>query len=954
MQKHSMSALWASSVLAGGNVDYLEDLYELYLQDPALVSENWQQYFSSLPTVEGNHGKDISHVEICQQFIELAKLPISMRTKQNGNGQPSHGEHSVSVDHERKQIQVLRLINAYRLQGHLHAQIDPLSMREVHPECTTELTLEDHGLSVEDMGTSFDTETFVGPKQMPLGELYRALNDAYCGSIGTEYMHIASPEERAWIQERIEGTRATPKFSNEKREHILNRITVAEGLEKQLGKKFPGAKRFSLEGGDSLIPLLDEVIQRSGSQSTREIVIGMAHRGRLNVLINTLGKSSTELFNEFAGKHNKDLDSGDVKYHQGFSSDVTTPGGNVHLALAFNPSHLEIVTPVVAGSVRARQARMGGDDPNNALSIAIHGDSAFSGQGVVMETLNMSKTRGYGIGGTLHIIINNQVGFTTSNPNDMRSTLYCSDVAKVVLAPIFHVNGDDPEAVVLVAQLALDYRMKFNKDVVIDLVCYRRHGHNEADDPSATQPMMYKKVKKHPTTRAVYAKQLEEAKILTAEACNDLVKINRKMLEAGECVAANIVTGVEQLNAIDWKPFFSDDWREKVNTNITQAQIKKFGQQLLDLPADLHVHPRVQKIYDDRVKMVNGELSVDWGFAETLAYASLLEQGTSIRISGQDSGRGTFFHRHAVIHDQNKGTSYIPLAKVASSNDAAPNFTIIDSVLSEEAVLAFEYGYTTADPYPLVIWEAQFGDFANGAQVVIDQFISSGEQKWGRLCGLVMLLPHGYEGQGPEHSSARLERYLQLCAEHNIQVCVPSSAAQVFHMIRRQIMRKIRFPLIVMSPKSLLRHKAASSPLDKFTDGEFKVIIPETTELDKKAVTKIILCSGKVYYDIFSEREAQSRTDVAIMRIEQLYPFPETELKQALSEYPNVKKVVWCQEEPKNQGAWFPSYHHFFACTQDHHQLLYAGRAASAAPAVGYISEHNKQQKQLVDDALSL
>jgi len=646
-----------------------------------------------------------------------------------------------------------------------------------------------------------------------------------------------------------------------------------------------------------------------------------------------------------------------VLSHQGFSANVTTPGGNVHLALAFNPSHLEIVTPVVAGSVRARQARMGGDNPNKALSIAIHGDSAFSGQGVVMETLNMSKTRGYGIGGTLHIIINNQVGFTTSNPKDMRSTLYCSDVAKVVLAPIFHVNADDPEAVVLVAQLALDYKMKFNKDVVIDLVCYRRHGHNEADDPSATQPMMYKKVKKHPTTRAIYAKQLEKAGVLSSETASRLVQTNRSMLDSGECVASHIVTNVKLPHAIDWKPFFSDDWREKVNTNITLDQIRTFGQKLLKLPADLSIHSRVKKIYDDRVRMVNGDIPIDWGFAETLAYASLLEQGTSVRISGQDSGRGTFFHRHAVIHDQNKGTSYIPLTNINATdpNTQLPTkFTIIDSVLSEEAVLAFEYGYTTADPYPLVIWEAQFGDFANGAQVVIDQFISSGEQKWGRLCGLVMLLPHGYEGQGPEHSSARLERYLQLCAEHNIQVCVPSSASQVFHMIRRQIMRKIRTPLVVMSPKSLLRHKAAASPLSKFTNGEFKVIIPETTDLDKKSVTKIILCSGKVYYDIFSEREARDRTDVAIMRIEQLYPFPETELKQALSEYPNVKKVVWCQEEPKNQGAWFPTYHHFFACTQEHHELLYAGRAASAAPAVGYISAHNEQQKQLVDDALNL
>lgn len=949
MQKHSMSALWASSALDGGNAHYLEYLYELYLQDPSLVPENWQQYFSSLPDTNGNGSKEISHAEIKKQFVELAKLPPELRTQNGHRAKHYHG--SVSAEHERNQIRVTHLINAYRLQGHLHAQIDPLGMRYIPKECMTELTLEDHGLEVRDMGTIYDTEIFAGPKNMKLGELYRALNDSYCGSIGTEYMHISSPEERSWIQDRIEGTRATPKFSQDKKEQILERITAAEGLERYIGKKFPGAKRFSLEGGESLIPLLDEMIQRAGSQSTREAVIGMAHRGRLNVLVNILGKNPTELFDEFSGKHNLELESGDVKYHQGFSSDVTTPGGNVHLALAFNPSHLEIVTPVMAGSVRARQTRLNDANPNKVLPIAIHGDSAFSGQGVVMETLNMSQTRGYGIGGTIHIIINNQVGFTTSNPRDMRSTLYCSDVAKVVLAPIFHVNADDPEAVVFAAQLATDYRMKFNKDVVIDLVCYRRHGHNEADDPSATQPMMYKKVKKHPTTREVYAKDLDKEGTLTLANSKDMVKKNRKMLDDGECVALNIVNGLQLPHAIDWKPFFSDDWREEVNTNLTPEKIQSLSERLVKLPSNLAVHPRVQKIYEDRAKMVAGEVPIDWGFAETLAYASLLEQGHSVRISGQDSGRGTFFHRHAVLHDQESGEAYMPLSQVCPEDT---NLTIIDSILSEEAVLAFEYGFSTADPYPLVIWEAQFGDFANGAQVVIDQFISSGEQKWGRLCGLVMLLPHGYEGQGPEHSSARLERYLQLCAEHNIQVCVPSSASQVFHMLRRQIMRKIRIPLVVMSPKSLLRHKPAASPLEKFTDGEFKVMIPDTAGLDKEKVKKIILCSGKVYYDLFLERENRNIDDVAIMRIEQLYPFPEKEVEAAINEYPNVEKVVWCQEEPKNQGAWFPSNHHFRACIKKEHELLYAGRPASAAPAVGYLSLHNEQQKQLVNEALTI
>lgn len=944
----TMLDLWESSPLAGGNAHYLEYLYELYLQDPNLVPDQWKAYFAKLPTVDGHNGQDVSHAQIKQEFIQLTKNP-QFAYPQSGAHAATH--HSVSLDHERKQMQVIRLINAYRLQGHLHAQIDPLSLREVPHECSTELSLEDHGLSIQDMGTVFDTETFVGPRQMTLGELYRDLNDTYCGSVGTEYMHIQSPEERAWIQERIESTRTTPKFSPEKREQILDRITIAEGMEQYLGKKYPGAKRFSLEGGEALIPFLDEVIQRGGSQSVREMVIGMAHRGRLNVLINILGKEPSELFDEFEGKALIDTESGDVKYHQGFSSDISTPGGNVHMALAFNPSHLEIVTPVVAGSVRSRQTRLKDSNPNKVLPIAVHGDAAFAGQGVVVETLNMSQTRGYGVGGTIHIVLNNQVGFTTSNPKDARSTLYCTDVGKVVLAPIFHVNGDDPEAVVLVAQLAVDYRMKFNKDVIIDLVCYRRHGHNEADDPSATQPMMYQKIKKHPTTREVYANQLVREKVISADRANELVAINRKKLDDGKTVVTNIVSGYKLPNAIDWTPYFSDDWREAVQTSISNEMVASLSQRLLDVPEKFSVHPRVGKIYQDREKMAKGELPVDWGFAETLAYASLLEEGTGIRISGQDSGRGTFFHRHAVLHDQKTGKTYTPLSTIGNGDS---HFTVIDSLLSEEAVLAFEYGYSTADPTCFVVWEAQFGDFANGAQVVIDQFISSGEQKWGRLCGLAMFLPHGYEGQGPEHSSARLERYLQLCAEHNIQVCVPTNAAQVFHMIRRQMKRNLRIPLIVMTPKSLLRHKAAASSLDELTNGNFQLIIPEVEDISPNDVTKIILCSGKVYYDLAMARAESERKDVAIMRIEQLYPFPENELKEYLAQYPNASKVVWCQEEPKNQGAWYPSQHHIFACLGKNQTLFYAGRKASAATAAGYFSTHTEQQKILVNDALNL
>jgi 2-oxoglutarate dehydrogenase E1 component len=936
MQQENMEAQRASSVFAGGNAAYLEQLYELYLQDPTQVDAAWRNYFDSLPKVNGQHEE--SHAQIKQQFIELSKQHKPIVTVSDAG-----------FEHERKQIQVLRLINAYRLQGHLHAQIDPLAIRAVADENETELTLEDHGLSKDDLKTIFDCETFVGPKNMELGELYKALNETYCGSIGTEFMHIPSPEEREWIQHRIEGARAKANFNTQQKRRILERLTAAEGLEQYLGKKYPGAKRFSLEGIDALIPLLDEIIQRSSdSHSVREMVVGMAHRGRLNVLINILGKNSSDLFDEFEGRNKIELESGDVKYHMGFSSDVQTDNGSVHLALAFNPSHLEIVTPVVAGSVRARQTRLQDTNPNKVLPIALHGDSAFSGQGVVMETLNMSQTRGYGIGGTIHIVTNNQVGFTTSNPKDMRSTIYCTDVAKVVLAPIFHVNADDPEAVVFVAQMAIDYRMKFNKDVVIDLVGYRRHGHNEADDPTATQPFMYSKIKNHDTVRKIYAKSCNAEQSIMLDESKQMVKDNRARLDNGECVACNIVSGLKLPHAIDWSLYFSSDWREPAKTAVTTDKFSELSKVLLDVPGDFPVHPRVNKIYQDRALMAEGKLPIDWGFAETLAYASLLDENVNVRISGQDSGRGTFFHRHAVLHHQETGENFIPLKNI---NPKMP-FLVIDSLLSEEAVLGFEYGYSTTDPSVLVIWEAQFGDFANGAQVVIDQFISSGQHKWGRLCGLVMLLPHGYEGQGPEHSSARLERYLQLCAEHNIQVCVPSNASQVFHMLRRQMLRKIRIPLVVMSPKSLLRHKDAACSIEDLTKGHFQVIIPETDEHNANDITKIVLCSGKVYYELLHERREKNKKNVVIMRIEQLYPFPEIELKEFLAQYPNAKEVVWCQEEPKNQGAWFPIQHHFRACLNEDQNLIYAGREASASPAVGYLSKHKQQQQALVEDAL--
>lgn len=932
MQQDTMKAQWESSIFNGNSASYLEALYELYLQNPEQLSEQWQQYFANLnptSTIE------MSHAQVREQLIKWVK-----------NGHARATTPSVSVEHELKQIQVLRLIQAYRLQGHLHAQINPLGMREALDENAKELCLEEYGLDVADMATVFDVETFVGPQHMPLSELYQALNDTYCGSIGTEYLHIPSREEQSWIQERIESLRATPRFAPEKKQQILDRITVSEGLERYLGAKFPGAKRFSLEGAEALIPLLTELIQKAGSQQVKECVIGMAHRGRLNVLVNVLGKDPQELFNEFEGKHPAREESGDVKYHQGFSSDVTTPGGLLHLALAFNPSHLEIIAPVLAGSVRARQNRYQDSSHNKVLPVSIHGDAAFAGQGVVMEILNMSQTRGYGIGGTIHIVINNQVGFTTSNPHDARSTLYCTDVAKVVLAPIFHVNADDPEAVVLVTEIALDYRMRFNKDVIIDLVCYRRHGHNEADDPFATQPIMYNKIKSHPSVRQVYAEQLIREKVVTQQQVDTLIKQNRESLDKGEGVAWHIVKQSDH-QAVDWRPYLSHDWKESVKTLMSPSQIEALSKKLLAIPQGFTLHARVAKIYEEREKMAQNQLPIDWGFAETLAYASLLQEGYDIRITGQDCRRGTFFHRHAVVHDQKNGKIATPLAHIVPGK----HFKIYDSILSEEAVVAFEYGYASADPNCLVIWEAQFGDFANGAQVVIDQFISSGEQKWNRWCGLVMLLPHGYEGQGPEHSSARLERYLQLCAQHNMQVCVPSNASQIFHLLRRQMLRKMRKPLIVMTPKSLLRHKGASCDLDSLTNGHFQVVIPEVESIDPKKITKVVLCSGKVYYDLVAKRDELKKFNVAILRIEQLYPFPEAELKIQLDRYPHAKQVVWCQEEPKNQGAWFSSQHHFRACLGAQ-TLRFAGREASASPAVGYFHVHQEQQEALVVDAL--
>ena len=941
MSEGSMEQSLKSSHLAGGNLYYLDELYEQYLSNPNSVPNEWRQYFDSLPRVEGSIAGDVPHSTIQEQFLLLGK---------DRNRAVSAGNGSVSSDFDRKQVQVQRLINAYRIRGHQRATLDPLGLME--REHVPDLELGFHDLSAADLDTVFQIgiQNFSMPEGQ-LSDIISALEKTYCGSVGAEYMHIVDTEERLWLQNRLEGVMGKPEFPTEIKTHLLERLTAAEGLEKYLQSRYPGTKRFGLEGGESLVPCVDELIQRAGSHGAKEVVIGMAHRGRLNLLVNTLGKNPQDLFDEFDGKATFDH-HGDVKYHQGFSSNIATPGGEVHLAMAFNPSHLEIVSPVVEGSVRARQDRRSDPSGDRVVPISIHGDAAFAGQGVVMETFQMSQTRAYKTGGTIHIVVNNQVGFTTSRREDSRSTEYHTDVAKMVQAPIFHVNADDIEAVNFVTQLAMDYRYEFKKDIVIDLICYRRRGHNEADEPSATQPLMYAQIKQQKTTRSLYAAQLVSEGVLSDAEVKAMEEGYRSALEAGEPVVKSLVREPDSKLFVDWTPYLGHEWTADHDTSFPMKRLQELGQQINTVPTGFVMQKQVEKTYDDRRKMAAGALPCNWGFAETLAYATLLDQNVGVRFTGQDVGRGTFSHRQATLHDQKTGESYTPLQHIA---DEQPRFELYDSFLSEEAVLAFEYGYATTEPRRLTIWEAQFGDFANGAQVVIDQFITSGELKWGRLCGLTMLLPHGYEGQGPEHSSARLERFLQLCAENNVQVCVPSTPAQVFHMLRRQAIRPLRKPLIVMSPKSLLRKKEAVSTLEELANGQFQTVMPDVGGLDPENVKKVILCSGKVYYDLEAYRIEQGIEDRAILRVEQLYPFPEDDLVEALAPYVNMEEMVWCQEEPMNQGAWFQSQHHMLNAMWRHLPnkfLRYAGRPAAATPAAGYMALHVSQQQALIQDAL--
>jgi len=944
MQDQSMERYWRSSHIAGGNAAYVEDLYEAYLIDANDVPDQWREYFDTLPKVDTKQVifEDTPHSAIRDHFAKISKMRVRTAATVAHDAQ--------ATEFERKQVRVVQLISAYRQRGHQHAKLDPLGLakRELVPD----LALNFHQLSTGDLDTVFQTGSlYIGAESATLKAILDSLEATYCGTIGAEFMHIVDTDERHWVMQRMESVRSRPDYSAAVRRQLLHELSKAEGLEKSLGSKYPGTKRFGLEGGESLIPALTEMIQRCGAYRAKEIVIGMAHRGRLNVLINILGKKPSELFAEFEGRASY-TSSGDVKYHQGFSSNIMTPGGELHLALAFNPSHLEIVSPVVEGSVRARQDRRGDSEGHSVVPIVIHGDAAFAGQGVVMETFQMSQTRAYKTGGTIHIVLNNQVGFTTSAQEDARSTEYCTDIAKMVQAPIFHVNGDDPEAVLFVTQMAVDYRTEFGKDVVIDLVCYRRRGHNEADEPSVTQPVMYSKIKSQPTTRDLYADKLIGQGVLTKEQDDELVSAYRDSLERGEPLVSSLVSEPNTSLFVDWTPYLNHPFDLEADTGVDLAELQALAHDTNQAPENFALQRQVGKILEDRRKMAAGAMPLNWGAAETLAYATLLKEGYPVRLTGQDVGRGTFSHRHAVLHHQKDATSYVPLKHISSTQ--AP-FTIHDSLLSEEAVLAFEYGYATTAPTGLVIWEAQFGDFANGAQVVIDQFITSGEHKWSRLCGLTMLLPHGYEGQGPEHSSARLERFMQLCAEKNIQVCIPTTPAQVFHMIRRQAVRPLRKPLVVMSPKSLLRHKEAISTLEELALGKFHLVIPEVDDLDNKKVKRTVLCAGKVYYELLAERRARGLDNIAIVRIEQMYPFPEQELAEVLSAYPKLQDVVWCQEEPMNQGCWYASQHHMRRTLDRMGASLgvrYVGREASAAPAAGYMALHLRQQEALINEAL--
>ena len=914
----------------GGNSLYLEELYEKYITNPEEIAQEWRSYFDSI----ANGQKEINHSSVKEKYKNFIPKRI-----------PTNSE--ITVLESPKSSEVQNFVNAFRRRGHEIANIDPLNLRK--QKSISDLELSFHNLSEADLETSFSLSNFQKGKAIKLKDIKASIQNTYASKIGYEFMHIGGSKIRKWFLDKIEGKPTPYDFSDDERKQILKRVVDSEGLEKFLASKYPGAKRFGLEGGESLIPLLDTLIEDFGSKGVKEICLGMSHRGRLNVLVNVMGKKPSELFSEFAEElEAHDARTGDVKYHLGFSSNILTSGGEVHLSLGSNPSHLEIVNPVILGSVKARQDRRQDELKDKVVPILMHGDASFAGQGVVMEILQLSQTRAFGVGGTIHIVVNNQIGFTTSLKKDARSTEYCTDVAKMIEAPIIHVNGDDPEACVMAAKLAVEFRDTFKRDIIIDFVCYRRRGHNESDEPFATQPLMYGKIKAKKTVTELYSEDLIQKNIIDAEKFENFKSQYRQNMEKGELVALSMATDPDKSMYFDWTPYLKPDLKKSYPTAVTKTNLDEALKYCFMFPENLVMQKQVEKLYEERKLMAKGEQRINWGFAEMLAYATLLAEGYPVRITGQDSRRGTFSHRHLVVKDQNTGVGYVPLSKL---NDGNKKFEIYDSLLSEEAVLGFEYGYSSTWPEGLVIWEAQFGDFANVAQVVIDQFIVSAETKWGRLSGLTMLLPHGYEGQGPEHSSCRLERFLQQCAYDNIQVCVPTLPSQIFHLLRRQTVKPQRKPLVVLTPKSLLRNPMATSDISDLSQGTYQNIIIDKINYQPR---KVILCCGKVYFDLVSEIKKKDIKDIQLVRLEQLYPFPESELISFTKKI-KCKDFYWVQEEPENMGAWLMIRHRIEKVlneTKKGYKLSSISRNPSAAPAGGYQKYHQKRQKEIVRKAL--
>ncbi|ALP67993.1 2-oxoglutarate dehydrogenase E1 component [Paraburkholderia caribensis] len=932
-----------TSFLFGGNAPYVEEQYETYLADPTTVPEDWRGYFDALqdvPAVDGSDTGDVAHAPVVSRFVELAK-----QTRTAGRS-----ENDV-LSFARKQVAVQALISAYRMVGTRNAHLDPL--RWTAPVPVPELNSSYYDLSHADMNTKFSMSGAHFPEQVEtLGDLMQALKETYCGTLGAEFMYLADPEQRNWWSMRLESSRSKATLDNGDKLHILERLTAAEGLEKYLHARYVGQKRFSLEGGESLIVLLDELVAYGATKGVKSSILGMAHRGRLNVLVNIVGKPPAALFDEFEGKTAHLLPAGDVKYHKGFTGLLPTATGPAEVTLAFNPSHLEVVNPVVQGIARAR-AEVLGLGASAVLPVEIHGDAAVSGQGIVMETMNLSNTRGYGTGGTIHVVVNNQVGFTTSDPRDVRSSFYCTDIAKMIEAPVLHVNGDDPEAVIAATRLAIDFRATFNKSVVIELVCFRRHGHQEQDTPNITQPMMYRSIAGHPGVRTLYARKLVDQQILSAEEVEKYVHDYRERLDTAQSVEEKKPSAQKDEE---------ENWPQRLDGNVSRIYyapplldlVQKLALKITSIPDQYSLHPLVGRVVSARRDMAEGKRPLDWGMAEHMAFASLLSAGIDVRLSGQDSERGTFSHRHAVLHDQNRSSrgegTYVPLHHVS---DEQGRFSVTNSVLSEAAVLGFEYGYSVVRQNSLVLWEAQFGDFANGAQVVIDNFLSAGAAKWGQRSGVTMLLPHGQEGEGPEHASARLERYLQLCAQDNMRVCQPTTPAQIFHLLRMQAVLRDRVPLIVMTPKSLLRHPEAVSSLEDLAKGRFNEILAESpTKEAASRVDRVILCSGKVYYELLERRRKSGKDNIALIRVEQLYPFPAKQISSELERYPDLKSVVWCQEESKNQGSWNFVLEQLLGIVKAPATLRYVGPEATASTAPGYKSMHLALQEKYLHGAI--